>query len=99
MEIIGGVFEILGDALYGFVQVIIGLLNTLINVLPNPDPFPRLIDGLSADTAADLGFATYWLDAFIPIDWAVAALTIWASFMAASIAFCVVYWIVKTIKP
>lgn len=99
MDILTPVVQFLGDAVNGVLQVIADFINLIINVLPNPDPFPEMIEGMGGNTAADLGFARYWLDAFIGVDVAVGMLAAWAAVMVAGAVFAVIYWVVKAIKP
>lgn len=99
MDILTPVVQFLGDAVNGVLQVIADFINLIISIIPNPDPFPEMIDNLGGSTAADLGFARYWLDAFIGIDAAVIMLSAWAAVMVAGAVFAVIYWVVKAIKP
>lgn len=99
MDFLGTVATALGDALNGVLQVITDFLNLIISVLPNPDPFAGLIEQMEPETAADMGFAFYWLDAFIGVDAATGILAAWAAVMVASAGFAVVYWVVKAVKP
>lgn len=99
MDAITTVVQILGDAVNGVLQVVADFINLIISVLPNPDPFPEMIEQMGGATAADLGFARYWLDAFIGIDVAVGMLAAWAAVMVAGAVFAVVYWVVMSIKP
>lgn len=99
MDVITTVVSALGDAVNGVLQVITDFLNLVISVLPNPDPFPELIEGMPDSAAADMGFVRYWLDAFIGIDYATGVLMAWSAVMVAGAVFAVVYWVVKAIKP
>lgn len=99
MDVLTTVVQVLGNAVNGVLQVIADFLNLLITVLPNPDPFPEIIESLDTDTLADMGFASYWLDKFCPLEvaqWIVAG---WLACLVASGLFAVVYWVVKAIKP
>lgn len=99
MDIIGGVFQVLGDAINGVLQVIADFINLIIEVIPNPDPFPEMIDEMSVSTTADIGFAHYWINSFIGVDYATGVIIAWAALMVASCVFAVIYWVVKAIKP
>lgn len=99
MDIIGGVFQVLGDAVNGVLQVIADFINLIIDVLPNPDPFPDIIENMSVSTTADIGFAYYWLDAFVGVDYSTGLIIAWVTLMVASSVFAVVYWVIKAIKP
>lgn len=99
MDFLGWIAQALGDAVNGILQVIADFINLIIDILPNPDPFPEIINGLTAETAANLGFARFWIDAFIGIDNALMIIGAWAVLMGGAAVFAVVYWVVKAIKP
>lgn len=99
MDFLGWVADRLGDAVNGILQVVTDFLNLVIEVLPNPDPFPALIEQLPDSTASDMGFAWYWLDAFCGVEVSTTIIGIWVGLMIAGAAFAAVYWVVKAIKP
>lgn len=99
MDPLQTVVQVLGSAVGGVLQVLADFINLIIEILPNPDPFPQMIEDMSVDTAANLGFARYWLDAFAGIEATSMMLGIWATLMIASAVFAVIYWVVKAIKP
>lgn len=99
MDFLGTIAQALGNAINGVLQVVTDFLNLIISVLPNPDPFPEIIESMSADTAANMGFANYWLGALVDVNAAAGIISAWAGLMVASVVFAVVYWVVKAIKP
>lgn len=99
MDVLSGIFQVLGDAVNGVLQVIADFINLIIEILPNPDPFPEMIGDMSVSTTAEIGFSHYWLDAFVGVDFSAGVLIAWATLMVASSVFAVVYWVIKAIKP
>ena len=93
------VFSVIGDVIGGALQTLVGLLNALINALPNPDPFPEIIEDMDTESLVNMGFVTYWLDAFVGIDFAVVFLGAFTALLIASIVFAGVYFAVKAVKP
>lgn len=99
MDFLGYVANALGDAVNGILQVITDFINLVISVVPNPDPFPQMIENMPDETALDMGMVWYWLDAFAGVDTSTAILAAWAGVMVLSGVFAVIYWVVKAIKP
>lgn len=99
MDILGYVVQALGSAVNGVLQVIADFINLIISVLPNPDPFPAIVEELDVSNVGGVGMAHYWLDAFVGVDFAVGVIGAWATLMVASSVFAVVYWVIKSIKP
>lgn len=99
MDFLGYIAQALGDALNGVLQVMVDFINVVIEHVPNPDPFPEIIENLPDSSAADMGFAFYWADAFFGVDVSVGILTAWVGLMVASAVFAFIYWVVKAIKP
>lgn len=98
-DFLGYVATALGQALNGVLQVITDFVNLVIEMLPNPDPFPEIIENLPDSTTADMGFAFYWADSFFGIDVCTTIISAWVAMMIASAVFAFVYWVVKAIKP
>lgn len=99
MDFLGTVAQLLGAAVNGVLQVITDFINLIIDVLPNPDPFPAMIEQLPTETAVDMGFVWYWLDALVGVETTTGILMAWAALMIGAAVFAVVYWVVKAIKP
>lgn len=85
----------LGDLVNGVMQTIVSFLNVVIEAIPNPDPFPQIIQNMDASTAGNMGFAFYWLDAFFGVNTCVSILAAWAGMMVASVVFAAVYMAIK----
>lgn len=99
MDFIGYIAQALGDAVNGVLQVITDFINLIIEVVPNPDPFPEIIEDLPDSAAADMGFTFYWADSFFGVDMCVNIISAWVAMMIASAVFAFIYWVVKAIKP
>lgn len=99
MDIIGGVFQVLGNAVNGLLQVIADFVQLLADTLPNPDPFPQIVEELPVDALAGQYWAWHWVDVFVGVDYATGVIGAWAGLMVASVMFAVVYWVVKAVKP
>lgn len=93
------VFSVLGDAINGLFQVIVDFLNLLADIVPNPDPFPAMIEAMPEGSLYDFGFAAYWLDVFIGIDFMRDGLTVFFGMLIASLVFTMALQIVKLLKP
>lgn len=98
-DFIGYVANALGNAVNGILQVITDFINLVISVVPNPDPFPEMIESMPDSAALDMGFVWYWLDAFAGVDVCTGILAAWAGVMVLSGVFAVIYWVIKAIKP
>lgn len=99
MDLLGYVVQALGSAVNGVLQVITDFINLIIGILPNPDPFPAIIEGLDVGNVSGAGMAYYWLDAAVGVEFAVGVIGSWAALMVASSVFAVVYWVIKSVKP
>lgn len=99
MDALGYVFSAIGSAIGGVLQVLVDFLNLIIEVLPNPDPFPALVESVAVEPSGFTATAFYWLDCFVGVDFGVGVITAWATLMVGSVVFAAVYWVVKTIKP
>lgn len=99
MDFLGTVAQALGAAVNGVLQVITDFINLIINVVPNPDPFPEMIDNLPEQSAVDMGFVWYWLDAAVGVETTSTILGVWAALMIGASVFAVIYWVVKAVKP
>lgn len=99
MDVLGIVWQALGNAVNGVLQVIADFINLIISIVPNPDPFPGIVEGLEVSDADWLGYVGYWLDAAIDITFASGVLSSWIALMIASSVFAVIFWVIKAIKP
>lgn len=96
-ELFDYVVEKLGDVINGVIQAVISFLNVVIDTIPNPDPFPVIIQNLDVSTAGNLGFGFYWLDTFVGIDTTMLIITAWVGLMVASAVFAAVYTVTKNL--
>lgn len=47
--------------------VVSDAITSLVGMLPNPDPFPEIINDLEIDTSDNATIAFYWLNQFVDI--------------------------------
>lgn len=99
MEALEGIFTIIGTALNGALQVFTDFINLIIEVLPNPDPFPAIIEAMPTDVFVSKGFVFYWIDQFIGLTNAEMLLTTFTVLWLASLAFAIVYKVTSFIVP
>lgn len=52
-------------------------ITTLLGILPNPDPFPQILDELQLTSSDSLTIAYYWLDQFVIADAVITMLGLW----------------------
>lgn len=98
MEALQYFAEAVGNALNGVFQAICDFLSLLSTIIPNPDPFPGMIENADTASLVDFGFAAYWLDQVVGIDFMRDALTIFYLMMAAGLTFAVIYWGIKGLR-
>lgn len=98
MDVFNFVFEVLGSAFNGALQVFTDFLNLVIDVIPNPDPFPAIIEAMDADVAVDKGFVLYWIDQYIGVNDMQMMLTTFSVLAVASLGFAIVYKVTGFIK-
>lgn len=65
------------DVLVAIIDAVAGLIGDLAGLLPNPDPFPALLDGMTLDAGDAAAIAYYWLDTFFIADAVITAITSW----------------------
>lgn len=58
-------------------RVVSDSISALLGMLPNPDPFPTILDSLSLDSGNSLVVAYYWLDQFFMADVIVTMIGLW----------------------
>lgn len=93
------VFNLLGAAINGILQVFTDFLNLVIEMVPNPDPFPEIINSLPEDVVLDSGFYLYWIDAFVGISEANLVIVNFVALWVASLVFALVFKVAGMIKP
>lgn len=88
-----------GDVVYDFfIAVLNGFIDVvaaLLDVLPNPDPFPAMIDDLVVQGGDVVAVAYYWLDAFFVADAVVQIFTAWFALFALA---WVIQWLWRLIR-
>lgn len=93
------VFNLLGAAINGILQVFTDFLNLIIEVIPNPDPFPEIIENLPEEVVLDSGFWLYWIDAFVGLTEANLLIIDFIALWVASLVFALVFKVGGMIKP
>lgn len=57
----------IGEIFLSILEVVSNAITTLVGMLPNPDPFPAIIQQLNIDTSDQATFAFYWLNNFVDL--------------------------------
>lgn len=52
-------------------------ITALLSMLPNPDPFPEILDNMTLTGTEAVSVAYYWLDQFFIADAVVTVLGLW----------------------
>lgn len=52
-------------------------ITALLSMLPNPDPFPEILDNMTLTGTESVSVAYYWLDQFFIADAVVTVLGLW----------------------
>lgn len=65
------------DVFLSILRTVSDFITTLLGMLPNPDPFPEILDTLSLTSTDALAVAYYWLDQFFVADAVVTMLGLW----------------------
>lgn len=86
--------ELTPDFLVQLLSVILdaltNVIGTLVGLLPNPDPFPEILDELTIQSNDAVVVAYYWLDSFFIADAVITSLTAW-------IALFPIAWLIMTL--
>lgn len=93
------IFQIIGQAFNGIAQAWASFIDMIVQLVPNPDPFPALIANISTGQMEEWGYAAYWLDRLIGVGFMRNALTVWCTMLVAGAAFAIIYWVIKAVKP
>lgn len=95
----GGVFWEIPNFFAGVSQAFTDSINALYSLIPNPDPFPAIIDNLDTSGNADIvGFVTFWLDTAYDIEFIQEMFGYWAEMMVVSVGIMVVWKIINLIR-
>lgn len=57
-----------GDIFLSILQVVSDAVTQLVSLLPNPDPFPEIINSIDFDAAGSGLMAIWWADQFIDME-------------------------------
>lgn len=57
----------IGAIFLQILQVVSDAITNLVGMLPNPDPFPEIINSLEIDTGDNATTAFYWLNQFVDL--------------------------------
>lgn len=63
-------------------NVVADSITTLLSMLPNPDPFPGIMQNISFDYVDGYRVAWYWLDSAIEMELFLSVLTAWFEMFA-----------------
>lgn len=85
----------LGDLLGGGLQVIADFINVIIGVLPNPDPFPAMIEEMAWVQGDVWSVSFFWLDSAISIDFFVSVMLVYTGLLISSAVFALVWALIK----
>lgn len=61
------VVQALQMALVAFINGLAAVVGTIGRILPNPDPFPQIIEGLNFGGNESSAIAFYWLNQFVDV--------------------------------
>lgn len=92
-------FSVIGAAINGALQVFTDFINLVIEVVPNPDPFPEIIANMPNEVVLDTGLYLYWLDALVGVNEATAVISTFVGLWVMSLIFALVFKVVNFIKP
>lgn len=67
----------IGEIFLSILATISESITTLLGMLPNPDPFPQIIDNLEMQADSIMPVAYYWLDQFFYARIVIDALGTW----------------------
>lgn len=93
------VFSMLGAAINGLLQVFTDFLNLVIEIVPNPDPFPEMIQNLPSEVTLDAGLYLFWIDAFVGINEANTVIVTFITLWVVSLVFALIFKLAGMIKP
>lgn len=67
------IFELMVNGL----EIASDAITSFANWLPNPDPFPEMLDNIENNPASELDFAMYWIGNFVDINTIIFILELW----------------------
>lgn len=83
------------EFLFDIVDWVYEVVSQLLSILPNPDPFPEIIDGMTIDAESMYTVAYFWMDQFIDMDAVIVMFGSW--FMMFPFAW-VIMWLWKVMR-
>lgn len=84
------ILQFIQQGLLDVLTTIVSIISALVGVLPNPDPFPAMLDDMERGGNEALTVAVYWLGQFVDIPGCVAAVE--SFFLMFALA-----WLIMTI--
>lgn len=67
----------IGEIFLDILTVVSDAITTLLGILPNPDPFPEILDNMTITANDSLAVCYYWLDQFFIADAVITVLGTW----------------------
>ena len=67
----------IGAIFLQILTVVSNSITSLLSILPNPDPFPTIIESLELSGSEPVSVAYYWLDQFFYADAVISVLGTW----------------------
>lgn len=91
-------FQVVMDALLFVLQTVFEFVASIFAMLPNPDPFPEMIQEMGFENVGDVGaFAFWWCDQFIDMDMFITLALMWVElFPVAWVIMLIWRWIKAT---
>lgn len=84
----------IGEIFIEILTVVSNSITALLSILPNPDPFPEILQDLELNGTEFVSVAYYWLDQFFYADAVVSSLGTWfVMFPIAWIIMMLLKWI------
>lgn len=66
-----------GQIFLSILATVSNSITALLSLLPNPDPFPQILDGMTVTSSDAMAVAYYWLDKFFIADAVITVLGLW----------------------
>ena len=67
----------IGEIFLSILQVVSDSITALLSILPNPDPFPDILENLELETSNAGVVAYYWLNQFVDVPGVTYILATW----------------------
>lgn len=69
--------DIIGHVIVDFINLLASVIQPVAAILPNPDPFPTIIDSLSIDGGSPGAIAYFYLNQFIDLNFIFGVMVTW----------------------